>query len=362
MKKNIIFPGLLLLSFLQSCAPEHTPAAAKPAETIQKTETFLLKKDKFSTTLQLPGELVAFQQVDLYAKIPGFVKELRADIGSEVNVGDLLVSLEAPELSSQLAAAESRLNSQEALYTASNANYNRLVETGKTPGTVSQNDLDQANAKKSSDFANLEASRAALKETGVIKGYLEIRAPFSGIITSRNANPGAYVGPNGKGSEFPLFTLQEQKHLRLAVAIPEAYTGFLRPGIELSFRVKSLPAESFKAQIKRMAGALDQRLRSEKIEMDIDNPDKKLLPGMIAELTIPLTSADSSFVVPKTAVVNSNEGLYLIQVVNNKAQRVAIKKGRDVNDKVEVFGDLKLNGEFVVKGSEEIRDGAVIKR
>ena len=361
MKNHILIPTLILAAGLSSCSnPDKNQEIQIQAPA--KVETFRIQKDKFTSTIQLPGELIAFQQVDLYAKVPSFVKELKVDIGSQVQVGDLLVSLEAPELSSQVNAAESRLKSQEALYEASNANYNRLLEAGKTPGTVSQNDIDQANAHKNSDMANLEAARANYKEVSVVRGYLEIRAPFSGVITSRNVSLGAYVGPNGKGSELPLFTLQEQAHLRLTVSIPESYTGFLRNNGDIQFKVKALPATEFKANIHRLAGALDQRLRSERIEMDVDNTDKRLLPGMVAEVSVPLTASDSSFVVPKTAVVSSDEGIYIIRSDNNKAKRIPVKKGRDINDKIEVFGDLKVNEEFVVKASPELREGNVIKK
>lgn len=356
--------GLALIALLSRCgASAHESDASKKAEEAAPapTETFLLKKDKFSTTLRIPGELIAFQQVDLYAKVTSFVKELKVDIGSEVSEGQLLMVLEAPELSSQMLAAESRLKSQEAIYAASNAGYNRLVETSKTPGTVSQNDLDMAQARKSSDLANLEAARAGYKEISTVKGYLEIRAPFSGIITARNVNPGAYVGPAGKGSEFPLLTLQQQKKLRLAVSVPEAYTGYLKQDDEISFSVRSQPSEVYKARVKRMAGALDLRLRSERIEMDVLNEDKTLLPGTVAEVSIPLTAKDSSFVVPKTALVNSSEGLFVIKVVNGKAQRVTVKKGRDINEQSEVFGELQLNDKLITKGSEEIKDGQEVR-
>jgi len=363
MKNSSIITGtifsLAMPILMAGCGSSEAKKDEKPVEK-NITETFLLTKDKISTDLQLPGELIAFQQVDLYAKVTGFVKEMKVDIGSEVSAGQLLVTLEAPELSSQLLAADSRLKSQEAIFAASKSNYDRILETSKTAGTISQNDIDQAAAKKNSDEAQLEAARATQKEIGTMKGYLEIRAPFSGVITSRNVNLGAYVGPSGKGSEFPLFTLQEQKHLRLAVSIPEAYTGLLKNGSEATFRVKSQPNETFKAQVKRMAGALDLRLRSERVEMDIINNDKKLLPGMIAEVTIPLGNSDSTFVIPKTALVNSNEGVYVIKVVDNKTQKVTVKKGRESGDNVEIFGTLNVNDVLVKKGSEELRDGSEI--
>lgn len=358
MKINKLLPGLLAFTLL-SCSSSEKKEEQKEPEA--HAETFLLQKAKFSTRLVLPGELIAYQQVDLYAKVTSFVKELHVDIGSEVSAGQLLMTLEAPELLSQLSAAESRLKSLEANYTASNANYNRLLEAGKVAGTISQNDLDQATAKKNADFSNLEAAKASYKEVGAIKSYLEIRAPFNGIITSRNVNLGAYVGPSGKGSEFPLLTLQEQKHLRLAVSIPEAYTGFLNQDDAVTFKVRSHPSETYTASIKRMAGALDLRLRSEKIEMDVMNENKTLLPGTVAEVAIPLSAKDSSFVVPKTALVNSNEGTFVIAVIDNKAKQIPVKKGRDIEDKTEVFGDLKINDKLLSKASEEIKDGTPVK-
>lgn len=355
---SIILAGLLSGCGSKEKEEEQKDINAKPDTHI---ETFRLQKDKLTGALQLPGELIAFQQVDLYAKVTSFVKELKVDIGTEVKEGQLLITLEAPELNSQVAAAESRLKSQEAIAMASNTSYNRLVETSKVPGTVSQNDLDNALARKSSDAANFSAAQATYREFSATRNYLEIHAPFNGIITARNVNPGAYVGPAGKGSELPLLTLQEQKKLRLAVSVPEAYTSYLHSGDTIRFKVRSYPARQFIATVTRMAGALDLRLRSERIEMDVHNDDKLLLPGMVADVTVPLKGGDSTLVVPKTALVNSAEGLYVIAVIDQRAKHVSVKKGREFNDKVEIFGDLKQGDLLVTKGSEEIRDGNPVK-
>lgn len=341
---------------LTGCKQEEkkTEATSDP-----KVETVILEKEKLSTELRMPAELAGYQQVDLYAKVSSFVKELKVDIGSKVTKGQLLIVLEAPEISSQQAAAESRLHSIQAVYMASKSNYNRLFETSKVEGTISQNDLEQAAAKKNSDYAQYQAAVANHKEVSIIKGYLEIRAPFTGIVTARNVNLGAYVGPAGKGSELPLLTIQEQTKLRLSVSIPELYTGYLKNGDEMSFTIKSSP-ETFTAKIQRMSGALDLRLRSERVEMDVNNTSGKLLPGMVAEVLLPLTAKDSTFVVPKTAVVNSAEGIYVIKISNKKALRVPVKKGREIEDRVEIFGDLNNADKLVKSASEEIRDGDTI--
>jgi len=363
--KHILFLALAGWGIIPAaCNSSHgekkadNPVAPAPAA----TEVFSLEKEKLSTSFQTPAELIAWQQVDLYAKENSFVRKLYVDVGSEVKAGQLLVSLEAPELNSRLAAAESRLKSQEAIYTASKSQYDRLLETSKTPGTISQNDLDQAAARKNSDLAQLEAAKAAHKEVTITQGYLEIRAPFNGVISARNANPGAYVGPSGKGSEFPMFTLQEQRKLRLVVAVPEALTGYLDTKHAVLFNVKARPNETFKGIVNRSSGALDARLRSERIEIDVENNSKKLLPGMIAEVNIPFPAKDSTLTIPKSALVNSTERVFVIRIVNNKAEWVDVKRGRDAGGKIEIYAStLQPGDQLVKKASEEIRNGSDVK-
>ncbi|HVI44662.1 MAG TPA: efflux RND transporter periplasmic adaptor subunit [Chitinophaga sp.] len=349
---------------LQSCGSTSAKEESAKKEPVAAPvlEAVSLQQGQLSSSIQIPGELVAFQRVDLYAKVSSFVKKLYADVGSEVAAGQLLVTMEAPEVNSQLSGAESRLKSQEAVYLSSKATYDRLLETSKTPGTVSQNDLDLAFAKQKSDLAQLDAARASFREVKDTRNYLEIRAPFSGVISRRNVSAGAYVGPAGKGSDMPIFTLQEQKKLRLVVSVPEAYTGYLNSNSEVDFVVKSLPSQRFKAKVARLAGALDERLRAQSIEMDVINTDKKLLPGMVAEVSFPLKGDSTrTFVVPSKAVLNSTLGVYVIKVIDNKTVWVPVKTGRKADNKTEVFGELSSNDTIIKTASEEIRDGAEAK-
>ena len=162
--KSSLFNTLLISVLLCSCQSEEH-AQKKKTDTQQTdapvTQVFSLKKGRLSSSLQIPGELIAYQQVDLYAKVNSFVKKLYVDVGSEVKEGELLATMEAPELGSQLAGAESTIKSREAIYLASKANYDRLLETSKTPGTISPNDLEQADARKNSDFAQLQSAQSA---------------------------------------------------------------------------------------------------------------------------------------------------------------------------------------------------------
>ena len=368
----VLIASAIVLSFLSGCSSSDgegnngvadssgkTAASAGKTDSAAATPTVVLEKGRLSTTLHVPGELIAFQQVDLYAKVNSFVKRLYVDVGSEVKEGDLLATMEAPELQSQLATALARVKSQDAIYIASKSNYDRIIETSKTPGTISQNDIDQADARQKSDLAQLEANKAAYNEVSETLKYLEVRAPFSGVISSRNVNPGAYVGPSGKGSEMPMFTLQEQKHMRLVVSVPEDYTGYLNDNDKVQFSVRALPERKFTAQVHRLAGALDSRLRAERTEMDVYSNDKTLLPGMVAEVDLPLPARDSTFIVPTSAVVNGTEEVFVVRVdPDQKAEWVPVRQGRSQGGRIEVYSDsLKVGDVLVKSASEEIRDG-----
>jgi RND family efflux transporter MFP subunit len=236
-----------------------------------------------------------------------------------------------------------------------------VAEAAKNlPGAVSRNDIDQALARQNADLAQLAAAKSAYREVADLRQYLQIRAPFDGIISSRNASTGAYVGPAGKGSEFPLFVLTEQRRLRLVISVPEAYTGYVNTNDRITFNVRAFPDRNFSGQVKREAGALDKKLRSERVEVDVLNNDRKLLPGMVAEVNVPLPTSNNALIVPKSAIINSSTGVFVIRVNQQKAEWVPIKRGLEADEKVEIFGSLKEGDKLVTEATEEIRDGSPV--
>ena len=361
----VLVIGTMLLA---SCGPskkekEEQAQTVKEVNSIDTptVQLYTARKGRLSTTIAVPGDLLPYQEVDLYAKIGSYVQKLWVDIGSEVHQGQLLISLEAPEINSQLGEAKSRIQQQQAVYFADKATYDRLYNTSKTPGTVSQNDLEQAEAKKNSDLANVEAAKSAYNTVAANLAYLQIKAPFDGVITARNVNLGAYVSATGSNTG-PLMILQDQKRMRLSISVPEDYTGGLSDKDRVTFSVRSMPNKKFTAQVRRLAGALDEKLRSEKIEMDVFNQDKTLLPHMFAEVDVPLPSRDSALIVPKTAVVTSTEKVFVIRVVDNKAEWVDVKKGISSGEMMEIYGPVKVGDKIVKKGTEEVRDGSPVKQ
>lgn len=356
-----VIPAVILLFSLQSCEQNKAEVKKTTTPSAPEIEAINPKQGDFASSTTIPGELQPFQKVDVYAKISSFVKKLYVDVGNEVVAGQLLATLEAPEMNAQQNAAASALKSKEAIYIASKAKYNRLKETSKTPGTISALDLEQALASQQSDIAQLEAAKASYREVMDVKNYLQIRAPFSGNITTRNVSAGAYVGPSGKGSEFPLFSLVQQNKLRLIVNVPESYTGSLNKDGEIKFSVQSIPGKTFTAKVSRFAGALDNRLRSQSVEMDVYNNDKSLLPGMVANVILPLSENNKALSVPTSAVLNSTLGVFVIRVEKNIAHWVPVTAGISNTDTTTIIGPVSPSDIIIKLATEEIRDGQSIK-
>lgn len=362
--KHIFFITVAAFTLISCSTKEtkQTETSAAPMSMPMSFETVSIQKSNPQVNLKLPGEIVADQEVSVYAKVNSYVKTLRVDIGSTVQRGQVIMVLEAPEIQAQIATARSRWNAQVAIYTATKASYDRLIEASKTEGAVSNDAIDQLRAKKLSDEAQVGAARSAYNELKAMEDYLVIRAPFSGVVTDRNVELGSYVGTNGKGSDRPLLVIQTNNKLRLALSVPEANTPYIHNGDTIRFTVSSLPGRKFLGRVSRKSGALDSRLRSERIEVDVINNTNELKPLMVAEAILPLQSKTPTFFIPKPAVVESNLGTYVMKIVNGKTKKVAIVKGRTMPETVEVFGELQEGDAIVKKASEEMTEGIDVSK
>jgi RND family efflux transporter MFP subunit len=362
MKRFTILSTLaLLLTGLFSSCGNKPAAVAVPATDTALVQTITLNKEQLTTHMSLPGQLLPFQSVDLYAKVNSFVKDMFVDVGSQVHKGQLLATLEAPELEAALNESASLLHTQEALYRTSKATYDRMYATSKIPGTISPNELEIANGKMGSDSANLAAARAKYQESADLKAYLQVRAPFDGVVSSRTIYPGAYAGPAGKGSFIPLMTIQQQVKLRLVIDVPEVATSYFREGDTLHFTVQTKPGLAFPATVTRLAGSLDLQLRTEQLQMDVPNNNRALLPGMFAQVALDLTNDHKQFVVPTAAVTGNSKQIFVIRVTGGKAEWVTVQKGRESASKVEIYGDLREGDQLVARASDELKAGAQVR-
>jgi membrane fusion protein (multidrug efflux system) len=285
----------------------------------------------------------------------GFVKQILVDRGSVVKQGQLLAVLEAPEMESQLQAANSRYLQAKENAEASKEKYERLKEAAKEPGSVSPLDLDDALSKMKADQAMAQSENSNVQSVRTIQGYLRIYAPFDGMIIVRNVSPGALVSP-GKATDQPMFILQDIHKMRLTVDIPEDYVDKVDLTQPVTFTFNAMPGTPYTAKISRSANALGN-MRSEAIEIDVQNKGAQLKPGMYAEVQIPMVSGAKSLLVPNNAIIRSTEHEYVINVDNGKANLINIKEGLASNDSTEVFGNLKASDKIVLHGNDEIKQG-----
>jgi RND family efflux transporter MFP subunit len=320
-------------------------------------------------TVSEPGELRPFQEVRIFPKISGFIRDIPIDRGSRVKKGDVLARLDAPELRAQINEAESRaaaadaaLAEARARYESSRATYARIRAAAATDGVVAPDEVERVLATARADSARwvaassqAAAAHSAQRSVADLGGYLVVTAPFDGLITERNVHPGALVGPSGT---VPMFKLQDDSRLRLAVSLPEAYVGSVVESGGAAFQVRAFPSDTFHAQLARKAGALDLQTRAEVLEFDVVNESGKLEAGMYADVLVPLGRAAPTLLVPASAVGTSVDGPFVITVSGDTAHWVSVRRGDAVGDRVEIFGGVRDGDQLAAHASDEIRSGS----
>ncbi|GAB3714100.1 efflux RND transporter periplasmic adaptor subunit [Spirosoma flavus] len=346
------------------------PAEKAPA--IQQVVTTTVQSLQPNKHVTLPGELKPWNRVSIYAKVKGFVRDIPVDRGTFVRKGQVLARLDAPEVLSELSQAQAQLQAQQATLVEQNTRarasrliYQRILQTAKTEGAVSANEIDQAQARMQADSAmvavargTVQASQSNLQAKSQFRQYLTITAPFDGIVIERNISPGALVGAGESGK--PLFVLEDSRTLRLTVAVPETFANQIPPKSSVAFTVAALPDRRFNAKLARSAQSLVEANRSMMAEFDVANSSHELKAGMYAEVQMPMVRTSKTMFVPSTAVVNSSEKMFVILVLDNRAQWISVQKGNVVDSLVEVFGDLQPGMPIVRSASEEIRDGQAV--
>jgi membrane fusion protein (multidrug efflux system) len=344
---------LLLVIVLAACnsdsAPPTTSQTPAQASVAHRVEVVTVALHKFSTTDRLPAELTPWEQVAIFSKVQGYVELIPVDRGSFVRRGQLLVRLSAPELLAQTAQAEATMAGDE-------ATYRRLVRASETPGATSQNELELARQA-------YEADRDRVRQLKSLAGYLEISAPFDGVISERNVHPGALVGPPSEplATAVPLLRLQQISHLRLVVPVPQADADAVALGGKVQFGLNAWPGRSFTASISRIAHSVDPATRTMPVEADYYQDQYMLAPGMFVEVNWPVHETVPTTFVPASAILQT-AGTALVDLVEQgHVRQVAVKPGRSMANLVEVFGDLQAGDQVVAQPPADLANGAAVR-
>ena len=354
--KFILFIPVCLLAACGGNPPEKAAPQGPPEKPVVKLIT--LKLEPVNSKLSLTGEIIPNDLANIYARTPGYVKEVKVDIGSKVSKGQILCVLDAPELNAAQAQSQSNSMGAKAKYETSRTTYLRLLKAAQTPGAVADNELDIARNQMRMDSAVYQASRSATQANKAIEDYLVIRSPFNGVVTARNIFKGDFVDNAGKTL---LFRVEDNSSLRVDVAVPEAYNGTALKGSEASFTVSANPGQIFKAKLARKSDAIDPQTRSETWELAFPNPNGVLKPGMFAQVTLPVSRPKDGFLVPFKSVVTTQERKFVIKLVDGKTKWVDVKTGFTTKEKTEIAGDLKPGDQIIAQANEEIKEGITVQ-
>jgi RND family efflux transporter MFP subunit len=351
----------------------------------------VLRRD-LTRSLELAAEFRPYQEIDVFAKIAGYLKEIYVDVGDHVNKGQLIAVLEAPEMTQELAQAEatlkrtqldierarSEVQRSEAQRSISKVSFDRLESVIKArPNLVAQQEVDDASARLREAEAQLSASQAALSSSeeqvrvaaagkerlDTMLTYLRITAPFSGIITKRLADPGALIqaGTASHVQAMPVVQLSEVDHLRLVLPVPESAVSRIRNNAPVEVRVDSL-SQIFQGRISRFSGTLDSATRTMETEVDLPNPNNVIKPGMFGYATLALDRRLDALSVPVQALSGRTSPASVL-VVNSdrRLEERQVALGLETPDRIEALSGLKENDLVVVGARGNLKPGLLVE-
>lgn len=345
-----------------------------------------------SSTLTVAGEFQPYQQVELHAKVSGYIRRINVDIGDRVKHGQVIATLEVPELDAQVAGSEAEVrHSQseisraqsgvvlaEANHAALHAAYTRLAEAAKIrPGLVAEQELDDSRAKDKDAEAKVNVAKAALEASqeqfGVSKAdrqrvtamqdYSVVTAPFAGVITMRYADVGSLIqaGTASNTQSMPVVKLAQSDLLRLRMPVPEEDVPFIKIGGDVRIRLQAT-GKVISGKIVRFTRELTTSTRTMLAEVDVPNPDLSLSTGMTAETTIVLQERKNVLTVPANAVLEGEGQDYVLALdTGNKVEKIPVRLGIQGSDRVEIIQGLAEHQQVIVSGQSNYQPGQVVQ-
>ncbi|UBF27006.1 efflux RND transporter periplasmic adaptor subunit [Kovacikia minuta CCNUW1] len=380
-------------------------ASAKEAQTgLLTVNTVMPHRADAKANITLPGNIQAVKETTIYARMDGYLSQRYVDIGDRVAVGQLLAEIDSPETDRQLDQARANLAQTRAAYAQSVANleqsrasalqaqttsnFNRVSSDRwrslQQEGAVARQDYDEkkaaydasaANVKAAqsviranqsnvaSSIANIRASEANVERLQATQSYKRVTAPFNGVITARNIDTGALITAGSGGSNAVwLYKVAQPNTLRIFVDLPQTYVSSIRPGQPAEISVRELPKRAFIGKVTRTASALDTVSHTLRTEVQVNNPDLKLLPGMYAQVKFMLNQSAPALMVPANAIVVRSDGSQVAIVgADQKVHYQKVTIGRDYGSEVEIVSGLQGNEQLVVNPTDDVVEGVKVQ-
>ena len=362
-----------------------------PAEQPRAAAVVAVVCGNLASSLTVAGQFQPYQQVDLHAKVSGYIRWIKVDIGDRVRQGEVLALLEVPELQNQvegaraevrhsqsdITRAQSEVVSAESTYSALHAEYTRLEEASKErPGLIAEQELDDARAKDQEAAAQVGVAKASLdamqQQLGIsnatrsrletMSRYEQIIAPFTGVVTKRYADTGSLIqaGQNNNTQTLPVVQVAESDLLRLRMPVPEGDVPYIQVGGDVQVKVNAT-GRTFTGKIIRFSRALDTNTRTMLTEVDVPNLDLSLDPGMYAETTIQLQQKNDALILPAQAVVQNGDQSYVLVVdATNHVEKRGVTLGIQTSNRVEITSGLQAGDNVIAAGQTGYQPGEVV--
>jgi membrane fusion protein, multidrug efflux system len=364
-RKALTMVGVLLavlvvaggLTMLGRRTHERALARETDLETIPTVAFTYPQKEKSNEELILPGSLLAYVESPIYARTNGYLIRWYKDIGSRVTKGELLASIDTPEIDQELNQARATRQQVLAQLQLAKITADRWEKLRNTDA-VSAQEADQQESGYQQAKANLAAADANVKRLEQLEGFKEVYAPFTGVLTRRLVDPGALINAGDGGAGHELFDMARVDPLRVFTSVPQAYAPFIKVGVKTVITLQEFPGEKFPAAVARTADAIDPATRTLLTEVDVPNPVNRLLPGSFGEVHFAVGSNVDKVTVPVNAMLFRSQGAQVAVVgPGNKIELRSINIGRDYGTTLEILDGVAATDRIVINPPDSLEDG-----
>lgn len=311
--------------------------------------------EKPEEELLLPGSLQAYTESPIYARTNGYLVRWYKDIGSKIQKGELLARIDTPEIDQELSQARAARQQIVAQLELAKISADRWQNLRKSD-SVSQQEADQQSSAYQQSRANLAAADANVKRLEELESFKNVYAPFTGVLTKRNVDPGALISAGSTGRE--LFDVAQVDPLRVYVSVPQAYANTIKIGMPAIVTLQEFPGEKFRGKVAHTSDSIDPATRTLLTEVEVPNREGRLLPGSFGEVHFSATTKVERVTVPVNAMLFRKEGPRVAVVgSNSKVQLRPITIGRDYGTSLEIFGGVGVNDQIVINPADSLEDG-----
>jgi multidrug efflux system membrane fusion protein len=364
-RKALTIVGLLLLVLLAAggitllSRVTHERALAKETEidTVPTVAVVNPTPEKPDEDLILPGSLLAYEDSPIYARTNGYLVKWYKDIGSRVTKGELLAKIDTPEVDQELNQARAARQQIVAQMEIAKITADRWENLRKTD-SVSAQEADQYSSSYKQSQANLSAADANVRRLEQLEGFKDVYAPFTGVLTKRNVDPGALINAGAQAAGRELFDLARVDPLRVYTSVPQAYAPYIKVGAKTFVTLQEFPGQKFVAIVERTAEAIDTNTRTLLTEVDVPNKEGRLLPGSFGEVHFAVGSNVNKVTVPVNTMLFRAQGAQVAVIgSDNKVELRPINIGRDYGTTLEILGGVSPADRIVVNPPDSLEQG-----